>query len=107
MPPARVLCEQRASGRREGGGHQLDPLLDGYREVTHLRLGGLPHGLDALLPQLLGPDAQLLGSPGLADLEGLLDVLLAGLELGLDGLPLPPEQLADGLGPLLLDLLDL
>src|SRR5581483_3536268 len=58
--------------------------------------------IEALAPQLHALDPQLLGRLGLADLEGLFDVLQTGLEMGPGYLALPLEHVAQGFGPLLL-----
>src|SRR4051794_10417404 len=65
---------------------QLGPRFHRGPEVVQLGLVGLLETLEALLPQLERPDAQLLGGLGVADVEGFLDVFQTGLELGLDGL---------------------
>src|SRR5262249_36912753 len=82
-----------ASGLRLGGDGQLGQLRRGVLEVFHLRLVGLPQALEDLLPQLDGLLVQLLDVLDLGQAEGLLDVLKAGVELGVHRLALFGGQL--------------
>ena len=80
-------------------GRDLVALLHRGLDVAHLRLGHRLEALEALLPQLLGQPAELLGILGLSHLERLLDGADPRLVLGVERLAMLVQHLGDRLAP--------